>query len=98
VLIGRDHHAFRQNSIAINVDGDWLAFVMSDPVTIHAQLALISLTMDIDSTSNKPFIHHTSAALKLIRKKLDANSEPDDQLIGAVASLLIAEVCLARPQ
>lgn len=94
-----DHHAFRQNSLAINVEGEWLAFAMSDSALTHAQLGLIALTLDIDSSNNQAYVYHTNAALRLIRKKIEhAPSKPDDQLIGAVATLLIAEVQTSNVQ
>jgi hypothetical protein len=64
---------------------------------MHAQLALIALDMDIGPGACKMnFIRHSSAAARLIRNRLAHSNQPDDQLIGAVALLLIAEVFLSK--
>lgn len=92
-----DHYRFRQNSMAINVEGDWLTFTLSDEATSHAQLALVALTMELELNGSASFVttKHSSAAVRLIRQKLQRSSGlPEDSLVGAVALLAIVEVSL----
>ncbi|KAK5174119.1 uncharacterized protein LTR77_001199 [Saxophila tyrrhenica] len=91
-ILGYYHHTFQQNSLAINVEGGWLAFTLSDEAVTHAQLALTSLTLDVDSSGKTSYLKHSSASMQLIRGRLSNNAgQFDDAVVGAVALLLIAE-------
>jgi hypothetical protein len=92
LLTAADHHAFRQNSLAINLEGNWLAFTLTDATVTHAQLALTALSLDATSPDKASYLKHSSASMRLIRDKLSNNTEPNDTIMGAVALLLIAEV------
>ena len=94
-LVYVDHYQFRQNSIAINVEHNWLAFTMSNPVTAHAQLALVALTMKLrfSKAGSGTTADHSSIAVQIVRRRLlDLHGLPDDSLVGAVALLTIVEV------
>ena len=74
---------------------EWFAFVIEDPVSTHATLALVGLNRDLEegNTVSRSSLHHRTAALKLIREELESSiSLPKDSLIGAVALLAVTEV------
>ena len=61
----------------------------------HAQLALVALTMELDSygLGSHMTVKHTAAAVKVLRQRVqNASGIPENSLVGAVALLLIIEV------
>lgn len=84
--------------MAINVEGDWIAFTFSNKPSRHAQLALVALNTELEAGAivQSLAMKHTAAAVKLIRSQLeDMNEPPDNALVGAVALLVIIEVMLS---
>ena len=74
-----------------------MPFTFSDDASSFAQLALIALNNELDTgVSHQPMTtKYTTAALRLVRKKLVGMTElPSDFLVGSVALLLIIEVIL----
>jgi len=56
MLTRGDHHTFRQNSLAMNMEGDWIGYILADDATLHAQLALTTLTLDVDSPDKTSYL------------------------------------------
>ncbi|KAK3050079.1 hypothetical protein LTR09_008734 [Extremus antarcticus] len=44
------------NSLAMNMEGDWIGYILADDATLHAQLALTTLTLDVDSPDKTSYL------------------------------------------
>lgn len=90
-----DHHDFTQNSFAVNPEGSWFAFAVTDAAVLHATLSLVALHYDFShhlAMSHEVF-YHKGEAIRLINESIgQANTAPTDKLVGAVAILANCEV------
>lgn len=95
-----DHNDFTQNSVAVNPEGRFFDFALTDAALMHAMLSLVALHLDLncrDSTLGRmgyfQAIHHQAEAVRDINRRLSVpGAHLSDGLIGAVAILANGEV------
>jgi hypothetical protein len=97
-----DHHDFTQNSVAVNPEGSFFDFALTDAALMHATLSLVALHLDLNykaatdgvvRNSYLQAIHHQTEAVRDINRRLFVpGAHLSDGLIGTVAILANSEV------
>jgi Fungal specific transcription factor domain len=95
-----DHNDFTQNSVAVNPEGSFFDFALTDAALMHAMLSLVALHLDLnnkDATVGRigylQAIHHQAEAVRDVNRRLSTpGPHMSDGLVGAVAILANGEV------
>ncbi|KAF2809470.1 uncharacterized protein BDZ99DRAFT_463264 [Mytilinidion resinicola] len=93
-LLYHYHNNFTQNSFAVNPEGSFFAFAISDATILNAILTMVAqhfhLSHGMDETAEVSY--YRNEAIRMINQRLVAgDAPPDDALIGAVALLANCE-------
>lgn len=89
-LLYHYHHEFTQNSLAVNPEGSWYSFAVTDAGLLHATLSLVALHYDLGHHMEVSFetTYQQSEAIRLVNERLsDPEAQLTDALIGSVAIL-----------
>lgn len=89
-LLHHYHHEFTQNSFAVNPEGSWYSFAVTDAGLLHAMLSLVALHYDLGHHMEVSFesAYHQTEAIRLVNERLsDPEAQLTDALIGSVAIL-----------
>lgn len=89
-LLHHYHHEFTQNSFAVNPEGSWYSFAVTDAGLLHAMLSLVALHYDLGHHMEISFetAYHQTEAIRLVNERLsDPEAQLTDALIGSVAIL-----------
>lgn len=93
-----DYHVFQRGCVAIDFEGNWLAFVLSNVATSHALLTLVALKYEAETREESPPLssRHAAAAVRHLRQEIDScPAVPDDAVVCAVALMTVTEVRLS---
>ena len=85
------------NSAALNPEGTWISFAITDMVVLHSTMAIVAWHFDEMSgiTDSSDTLQQKGDAIMLMNKRLrnsDHLEQVGDGIVGAVASFAIFEV------
>ncbi|OCL15216.1 hypothetical protein AOQ84DRAFT_413343 [Glonium stellatum] len=89
-LLYHYHHEFTQNSFAVNPEGSWYSFAVTDACLLHATLSLVALHYDLGHYMEASFeaAYHQAEAIRLVNECLsNPTAQLTDAIIGSVAIL-----------
>ena len=96
-----DTTAFTMNSIAINAEGSWLSFALTDAALLHATLSLVAYHYDITHGRDESLdcLYQKGEAIKKMNQRLgDSHRQFSDTTIATVSLLVNIEVYTVSTQ
>ena len=91
-----DTTSFTMNSAAVNPEGSWLAFAITDAALLHALLSLVAYHFDLTQGRDESpdSLYQKGEAMRKMKERLKDNQQQiNDVSIATVSLLANAEVC-----
>ncbi len=89
------------NSVAVNPEGSWLSFALTDAALLHATLSLVAYHYDITHGKEESLdcLHQKGEAIKRMNHRLaDSHQQFSDTTIATVALFMNIEVYTVSTQ
>lgn len=84
------------NSSALNPEGTWISFAVTDEAVLHSTMAIVSWHFDqlLGIPESSDTLQQKGEAIQIVNARLrDDKEQVNDSIIGAVAVLANFEVC-----
>jgi hypothetical protein len=91
-----DTTSFTMNSVAVNPEGSWLAFAITDAALLHALLSLVAYHFDLTQGRDESpdSLYQKGEAMREMKEQLnDSQRQTSDVTIATVSLLANLEVC-----
>ena len=98
-LLDYYHHSYWDNSLAVNPEGQWMTVAISDPLMLHATLALVAQhkIQNHAGREMKTYFWHRGKTLRLISRNLSSSEQAvSDATVAAIAVLSAADNSVSR--
>jgi hypothetical protein len=91
----KDTTAFTMNSVAVNPEGSWLSFALTDAALLHATLSLVAYHYDITHGRDESLdcLYQKGEAIKKMNQRLgDSHQQFTDTTVATVSLFANIEV------
>lgn len=91
-----DTTSFTMNSAAVNPEGSWLAFAITDAALLHALLALVAYHFDLTQSRDESpdSLYQKGEAIGKMKERLnDSQQQTSDASIATVSLFTNLAVC-----